>query len=121
MRSGSGRKLENNVKLQNFYLENYSAENLMELDDQFHKMLFSIAQKTRVYEIIHKMSIHFDRVRRMALNSVKDLKIVGDHAALVVAVRENRPEEAKSIMQKHLSRYQADAEAIRARYPQYFS
>ena len=114
-------KLEENVRLQNYYLDSNDAPKLMELDNEFHRMLFEIAQKMQVYAMVQNLSIHFDRVRRMALNSVKDLKIVEDHAAIVIAVRGKDPAQARRIMEKHLSRYQVDAAAICENYPQYFS
>lgn len=115
------QRLTENVKLQNYYLENASPEPLMELDDQFHRTLFEIAQKPQVYDLMQNLSIHFDRVRRMALESVKDLKIVADHAAITIAVRDNDPAEARRLMEMHLSRYKVDAAAVRARYPEYFA
>lgn len=114
-------RLSENVKLQNFYLESGSSEQLMRLDNQFHQTLFEIAQKPQVFAMIQNFSIHFDRVRRMALDSVKDLKIVQDHAAITIAIRENRPQEAHELMEKHLSRYKVDAAAVRSKYPQYFA
>lgn len=114
-------RLSENVKLQNYYLESGSAEQLMRLDDQFHQTLFEIAQKPQVFAMIQNISIHFDRVRRMSLDSVKDLKIVRDHAGITLAIRENRPEEARVLMEKHLSRYKVDAAAVRSKYPQYFA
>ena len=113
-------RLEENVKLQNFYLEHGSAESLMEMDNQFHSILFEIAQKKQVYSLIQNISIHFDRVRRMALESNKDLKIGEDHAQILNAIRSNDPQQARYLTQIHLSRYKFDAAAIRERYPQYF-
>lgn len=115
------RSLSENVKLQNFYLEDSNCHDaLLELDNQFHALLFGIAQKPQVYTLIENISIHFDRVRRMALDSVKDLRIVQDHAAIVVAIRENKPQEARRLVQLHLDRYKVDADEIRARFPNYF-
>lgn len=114
-------RLSENVKLQNFYLESGSSEQLMRLDNEFHQTLFEIAQKPQVFAMIQNFSIHFDRVRRMALDSVKDLKIVQDHAGITLAIREDRPEEARALMEKHLSRYKVDAAAVRGKYPQYFA
>ncbi|MBE6910771.1 MAG: GntR family transcriptional regulator [Ruminococcaceae bacterium] len=114
-------RLEENVRLQNYYLSSNAAEQLMELDNQFHRTLFEIAQKMQVYAMVWNLSIHFDRVRRMALNSVRDLKIVEDHAAIVVAIRDKDAAQARRVMEKHLSRYQVDAAAIREKYPQYFT
>lgn len=114
------RRLEENVKLQRFYFENQNSQMLMELDDQFHAILFSIAQKTQIYEMTRNMLVHFDRVRRMALDSVKDTKIVEDHAQILEAIRDRDEEQAKHLMQIHLSRYKYDAKAILKEYPEYF-
>ena len=114
-------KLEDNVKLQRFHLEQGNYGGIMELDNQFHEMLFQLAQKPQVYAMIQHISIHFDRVRSMALSSVKDLKIVEDHAQIVQAMLERDTATAKAVMEKHLSRYRFDEEAIRAKYPQYFA
>ena len=113
--------LEKNVTLQRFYLENSNYGGIMELDDQFHKTLFQIAQKLQVYEMIQHISIHFDRVRSMALSSVKEIKIVEDHAQLLQALRDQDGARARALMEKHLNRYKFDEAAIRETYPQYFA
>ncbi len=114
-------KLEENVKLQRFYLEQANYGGMMELDNQFHQMLFEIAQKLQAYAMVQHIAIHFDRVRSMALSSVKDLKIVEDHAKIVEALRKQDPAEARAVMDKHLNRYKFDEQAVREKYPEYFS
>lgn len=114
-------RLRENVKLQNFYLDNFYPQQIMALDNEFHRTLFEIARKSQVYQLMNTISIHFDRVRSMALSSVKDIKIVQDHAGLVEAIALGDAPRARQLMEAHLSRYKFDAEAVRARYPQYFS
>ena len=114
------RRLEENVQLQNFYLDNFYAESLMPLDNAFHKILFDIARKTQVFELMNNISIHFDRVRSMALSTVKNLKIVQDHEDIITAIAAREPEKARQLMESHLSRYEIDAAAIREKYPAYF-
>ena len=114
------RRLQENVRLQNFYLENYYPEALMDLDNQFHALIFEIAHKDQVYALMDNISIHFDRVRSMALSAVKNLKIVQDHENLVNAIARKDAAAATSLMELHLSRYKIDAKAIREKYPDYF-
>lgn len=114
-------RLRENVKLQNFYLENFAPQKIMALDNEFHRTLFDIARKSQVYHLMNTISIHFDRVRSMALSSVKDIKIVQDHAQLVDAIALGDAPRACQLMEVHLSRYKFDAEAVRAQYPQYFN
>lgn len=113
-------RLRENVRLQNFYLDSYYPDSLMALDNQFHATLFEIAQKSQVYMLMQGISIHFDRVRSMALNSVKNTKIVEDHAIIVKAIESRDAALARSMMEKHLNRYKIDASALRKTYPDFF-
>ncbi len=112
--------LEANVKLQEFYLENYVQEKLFELDNQFHKMIYVMAHKERTYAMKSGMMIHYDRVRALSLITVKDTKIINDHRLIMEAIRNKDKEEAKRLMKKHLSRYDIDKEEIKKAYPQYY-
>lgn len=113
-------RLKENVRLQNFYLDSFYPDNLMVLDNEFHGMLFAIAKKPQVYTLMENISIHFDRVRSMALSTVKDLKIVQDHAEIVEAIANKDPETAKERMERHLNRYKIDTAELRKEHPQYF-
>lgn len=113
-------RLSANVRLQNFYLDNYYTNELMTLDNQFHGILFEIAKKTQIFALMQNISIHFDRVRSMALSTVKNTKIVQDHEDILGAIGRKDPKAARELMEIHLSRYKIDAADIRAAYPQYF-
>lgn len=114
-------QLEDNVRLQRFHLEHGNYGGIMTLDNQFHEMLFQIAQKSQVYAMIQQISIHFDRVRSITLHSIKDLKIVEDHAMIVQALMDRDPARARQVMERHLNRYTFDEQAIRRTHPQYFA
>ena len=113
-------RLSANVRLQNFYLDNYYTNELMTLDNQFHGILFEIAKKTQIFTLMQNIAIHFDRVRSMALSTVKNTKIVQDHEDILQAIGRKDPKAARELMEIHLSRYKIDAADIRAAYPQYF-
>ncbi|MBE7719554.1 GntR family transcriptional regulator [Lacrimispora indolis] len=113
-------ELKENVKLQEFYLENRSPEKLLKLDDEFHRLLFHITGKNQVYQLMDSITIHFDRIRSMSLIAVKDLKTISDHQAIVEAIAAKDGAMAKELMEKHLSRYKIDEEALRKEYPGYF-
>ena len=112
--------LEANVKLQEFYLENYVQEKLFELDNEFHKMIYVMAHKERTYAMKAGMMIHYDRVRALSLITVKDTKIINDHRLIMEAIRNRDKEEAQRLIKKHLSRYAIDKEEIKKAYPEYY-
>ena len=113
-------QLEENVRLQEFYLENRSDDKLMELDNAFHRMLFDATNKLQTYALLDGLTVHFDRVRSLSLTTVKDLKIVADHRAILEAIRAKDAAEAAHRMEKHLARYKIDEQSVQEKYPQYF-
>lgn len=113
-------RMQENLKLQEFYLENHMTEKLLEMDNEYHRMLFQIVNKLEIYEIMRSFSIHFDRLRSMTMDVVKDLKIVEDHKAIFEAIQNQDEEVVQKLMDKHLSRYKIDVEEIKKKYLDYF-
>ncbi len=113
-------RLVKNVKLQEVCLKNQDLAKLMQLDNAFHKSLFDIARKPMAYQLMQTVQIHFDRVRMMSLEAVKDTKIVQDHEAILNAILRRDAADAQAMMDRHLKRYQIDEQALRNKYPNYF-
>ena len=113
-------RLEENVKLQETYMESGPLESIHDLDNQFHKYLFTIVQKLEAYEMVQNLAVHFDRIRTIALNDIKDLEIVDDHRQILEAMRNRDERQAMEVMQTHLSRATVDIVSIREKYPHYF-
>lgn len=113
-------ELEGNIRLQKFYHQNPSAEKMLELDNEFHRMLFWIANKKQAYEMMDRITIHFDRVRNLAISAVKEHKWMEEHYEIYKRIRDNDPDQAARLMEQHLQRYQVDEGTIRRSYPQYF-
>lgn len=113
--------LRQNVRLQTLSQEPDMGGSLsmMELDDAFHQILFRIAQKENTYRMLGGMTIHFDRVRSLALNVVKDTKIINDHQQLCDAISMRDVTKAKELMAKHLTRVKLDEVSIREACPQF--
>jgi len=112
---------EANVKLQQFYIENELPEKLMELDNDFHREFYRLTNRMQTYHLQESMSLHFDRVRSLSLTTVKQIKIVSDHEAILQAVRAGDKAEASALVVKHLSRYKVDERSIRAEHPEFFT
>lgn len=113
-------KLQENTKLQEFYLENHQRDELMKMDNAFHKMLFQMTNKMEIYSIMKNFDIHFDRIRSVSIRAVKELKIVEDHKRIVEAIVEKNEDLAAQIMDKHLTRDKVDKEELRSMYGKYF-
>ena len=112
--------LEDNLELQKFYLTHTSPMKLLELDNEFHKTMFVICGKNRIYYLMSSIMVHFDRVRSLSLQTIKELKIVNDHSTLLEAIKARDKQLAVATISEHLQRYQIDEGILRKEYPDYF-
>lgn len=112
--------MRDNIRLQDFYLASKTVEKIMELDNKFHESLYRISNKMQCYYMVQLLNVHFDRLRSMSLHSVKEIKIVDDHRAMMQAMIDKDSTLAKSLLEKHLSRLHVDVEEIKQHYPEYF-
>lgn len=113
--------LEENIQLQNFYLDTKVYPKFFELDNEFHQILFSIANKNQTYHLMESMMIHFDRVRMIRLHTNSEVReLLDDHKAILDAVKQKEKNKAVSLMTMHLSRYKVDEEIVRQIGPDYF-
>ena len=113
-------KLELNIRMQKYCLEKEDKSQLLSLDNEFHKMLFEAANKLQSYELIESVSGHFDRLRNLSLHTIKDIKTVGDHEAIFLAIKSQDKDKAKELMEIHLSRYRFEEKILREKYSDYF-
>lgn len=114
------QELDKNIKLQEFYLDQRNPQKIYELDNGFHRMLFAICNKERIYNLMEESQGHFDRIRTLSVYTVKDIKTVADHKAIVNAIRLKDKEMAAEFIIKHLSRYKLDEQDMIENYPDYF-
>lgn len=114
------QELEKNIQLQEFYLDKKNPEKIYELDNEFHQMLFIMSNKERIYKLMEGTQGHFDRIRALSVHSVKDIKIVTDHKAILNAIKIGDKVLAEEFILKHLSRYKLDQQEIIEKYPDYF-
>ncbi len=113
-------EIEENVHLQEFYLEKEDADRIYMLDNQFHYLIYKAAGKETTYDMSSTMMLHFDRVRTLSVETVKDLKIVKDHREMLEAIKAGDKETAAFLVEKHLGRYKLDEAQMKQEHPEYF-
>ncbi len=112
--------MEDNVALQEFYLEKGNPEKILVLDNEFHHLIYSASKKELIYDIRSTIMIHFDRVRTLSVEAVKDIKIVKDHRDMLEAIKLQDKEWAGELVEKHMRRYNVDEKMIREQHPDFF-
>lgn len=112
--------MKENLRLQEFYLEQASSAKVLSLDNEFHRLLFVIAKKEHSYRLLEGITTHFDRVRSLSLSVVRDMKIVTDHKEILEALQKKDKALAQDIITRHLGHYKIDEKSLREEYPHYF-
>lgn len=114
-------ELEQNLKLQEFYMMNDDRDNFFALDNKFHELLFEYANKPQSHQIMKNMQIHFDRVRRLNLETVDDpVELLNDHKNIVTALINKDTKKSRELIRLHLSRYEIDRKFLEKKYNDYF-
>lgn len=115
--------LENSLALQHFYCEKNMANEFLKEDNHFHDLLFHISGHDSICSARDYLSIHFNRVRALWLNTYgNDLsQKVHEHREIVSAVRAHDIPWSRRAIDRHLSGYsQLEQEQLKKRYPEYF-
>ena len=109
-------EMDDTLHIQAMYLENHNAKMLLKMDNKFHKLIFELCGKVLSYTLMQNMAVHFDRVRQLSLEMVKDIKIIEDHRLILEAVKAQDKDGARLAMAAHLSRYKTDRLIINEKY-----
>lgn len=112
--------LKQNLSASKKCAEESDYSRFLELDNQFHRLLFESVNKSWTYEIIHSQMVHFDRLRMLAVKSIKNIKTIEDHEDLIYAIERRDYELAEMLMTRHLTRHQMEKSELLKLYPDYF-
>lgn len=113
--------LRENITSQASALKKTEFDMFMKLDNEFHELIFVLAEMPLVWETIQTMNSHYDRVRIMSLwnNSImKNLLL--EHQLILTAIEENSSALAKKYMKQHLSQLNKQLNGFIKLYPEYF-
>ena len=113
-------RFEQNVEMQRLCIRSGALEDVMKLDNAFHRAFFEITHKTEIYQLMQSLQVHFDRVRNLSLTTITDPAIIEEHAAILASIKKRDAETAGAQLREHLARYRIDADIIQKAWPQYF-
>ncbi len=113
-------KLEYNLKEQSKYTELEHAAEFMELDNEFHRLIFESVNKMWSYKIVNDQMVHFNRLRALSLKSIKNKYSLKDHEDILYAIKRQDAEMAEMLITRHLTRHQMEKSELLELYPDYF-
>lgn len=97
----------------------------LKMDNEFHRIIYHIAEKPHIWKAVRSVNSHFDRVRYMdAIVNALDLDILyQEHKKIYYYLLMGIPseEELKQFYAGHLGGFQRNFQHILNAYPDYFT
>ncbi|MFB9828845.1 GntR family transcriptional regulator [Lederbergia wuyishanensis] len=114
-------RLETNLALQELCIGKNNFYQLYELDEEFHRILFSGVGKARTWKMLQLLNSHFNRLRLLRLSKDSNWEsIISQHKKIYKLIIEKNPEEASQMMERHLQMAVFEKEMLKEKYPHYF-
>lgn len=112
--------LETNLTNQKALVDCHDYVGFLELDNLFHRKLFSISNMELTRTLIQGLLVHFDRVRALYLRDMDFQRTIGEHEMILASLQRRDCAAAVAKIELHLTRVLTDMDALTKRYPEYF-
>ena len=110
------------IARQEIFAQAGDLESFERSDRAFHHTLYMAADVPGLWPLVRRHSGQLDRLRRMHLPvEGRGSGIVAEHRAIVDAIAAGDSEAARAQTRRHLSQSLAFSEALRVRFPDYFT
>ncbi len=77
-------------------------DQLLLADNEFHRILYRICHKERVWDAIKKLDYNYDRLRVMTLPIVGQ-RIIGEHREILQLVKDREVDRIETLLHRHLT------------------
>lgn len=97
-------KLEEIIELGEFYSIKGNYQKVLEYDNEFHDLLYSVANSKLLKHTLSDFHHYLQRVRKITLaNKERAISSNDEHKAIVEALKNNNLDEAMDLAEKHIS------------------
>ncbi|MGL5435707.1 MAG: GntR family transcriptional regulator [Lachnospiraceae bacterium] len=116
------RSLEANMNQQEFALKIGTGEEIIELDNKYHRIIYEMGGMNNIQMAVSSISVDQDRVRYMKMNSqLRMNETVKEHNDLLNAIKRQDGDLASLLSYEHISKFGVDIDFIYSQHPDYFS
>ncbi len=100
--------------------ESGTVEEFLELDNEFHRLIFEVAGHETIWDIISTTRIHYNRYRVLTMYEPEMLRKVYNEHFEIVELIENKKADCFSILKRHHYSGLDHSEVLKEKYPDYF-
>ena len=114
--------LQDCLYMQQLCLQRKDNIRFFELDGRFHGIIFTGCGKGRIWQMIERMSLNYNRVRMLSLlnGSYEMEKLFGQHQTIFAAIASKNESSGNVVMSEHIDKVMRDMEELKKKYPAYF-
>lgn len=114
--------LEDNLELYRRVGQEENYDRTMEIDNEFHRLIFASVNKSWIYTRLKGQMVHFDRLRMLAMSSIagKTSDTLKEHEDILYAITRHDGEMAEMMVTRHLTHSLREISGVMEQYPDYF-
>lgn len=115
-------EIKKNIRLQKDLVENEgNIEEFLELDNDFHKVIFKAVNHETIWDIISTTRIHYNRFRLLTMYEPEMLKrVFQEHFDIMTKIEEGDKAGCNTLLKKHHYNGLEHADVLKEKYPGYF-
>ncbi len=115
------QELRTNLAAQEICREAADYQKMLNLDNDFHRIIYHACGKQRTWELIQNLGVHFYRLRILRLaHDVQWDAILAQHHSIYEALQVGDGEKAVHVAEHHLRLVTVEKAQLLAEYPDYF-
>lgn len=113
--------LQDNINVQKKLIDQKLFFEFLEMDEEFHKTIFTGCSKERVWSLIEQINSEYKRVRILTFIADINWKIVIEqHERLLESIRNHDQVLAFEVISNHVQKLLGEQEELKEKYPEYF-
>lgn len=114
------RLLNKNVNLYDKKLNTDKLYELLNIDNEFHEILFLIANKRLTYNLIRDSINHLNRARIFNMIEMDRTRTLTEHKNILVYIQEKNTSKLLPLIESHLTHVKDDMVFLKNKFPEYF-
>lgn len=114
------RLLNKNVNLYDKKLNTDKLYELLNIDNEFHEILFLIANKRLTYNLIRDSINHLNRARIFNMMEMDRKRTLMEHKNILIYIQEKNTNELLPLIESHLTHVKDDMVFLKNKFPEYF-
>lgn len=114
--------LEANLNQQEFFLKSSMAQEIIELDNEFHSIIYTMSDMSNILTAVSSISTDQDRIRYMKMQSnIRMRDTVKEHKELLKAIKQQDGDLVSRLSYEHVSKFGVDITSIYEQTPTFFT